>query len=398
MRGALFVFIVVFGLSLVACKARTPTYHDNVVPILARHCRECHRPDGIAPTPRFDDYEHARTYAQTLKMSVQTRHMPPFGADNTGLCGTWEDARWLSADEIDTVVRWQEGGAPAGDPRPFPEVSIASPPFRADAAVDIGGVYQPGIGPGGNRCFVADPRLDRDRLLDAIKVVSDDPRGVAQVTLFALDSAAADDAAVALDQAEAGLGYSCFGSARVKDARPVASWTWPRPVLRLPAGNRLHAQRKLVIQIHYDLARATGSFQSATRVNLEFDDHAREAQIVELRAEGPLPPGRTYVSVENRRPVERRMLLVGIAPRMHIRGDALQVAVERGDKSICLGDFDHWHFNDEQLFRLRKGVELQAGDRLRIQCSFRTLGRTQPMQFGDAIDDEECTAWLWVTD
>lgn len=389
--------VVLLLLSFAACKPRTPTYHRDVAPILARNCLECHRQGGTAAA-LFDDYAHARTYAQTLKVSMQTRHMPPFGADNTGLCGTFEDARWLSTDEIATVARWQEAGSPEGAPQPAPEVKIPTAPFRADATVDIGGVYEPGIGPGGNRCFVADPKLDRDRLLDAIQVRSDNHRGVAQVTLFALDTPEADASALALDAADPGLGYSCFGSARVKDARMVASWTWPRPVLRLPAGLRLRAQRKLVVQIHYDLTQATGQFRSATRVGLEFDDHAREARIVKLEATGALPPGEKYVSVDHEEPLAKGGRLVGLAPRMHIRGNAMQVSLVRGEKNRCLGDFDHWHFVDQQLFRLRDPVALESGDRLRIQCSYRTLGRPAPMQFGEGIDDEECTAWLLVTE
>jgi hypothetical protein len=83
---------------------------------------------------------------------------------------------------------------------------------------------------------------------------------------------------------------------------------------------------------------------------------------------------------------------------MHIRGDAMQVSVERAAKNFCLGDFDHWHFNDQQLFRARQPISLEPGDTLRLQCSYRTLGRVEPMRFGEALDDEECVARLFVID
>jgi hypothetical protein len=348
----------------------------------------------------MSDYASARSYAQAIRVAVQTRRMPPFAADNTGLCGTWEDARWLAGTEIDTLVRWQESGAPEGSPprsgAQF-RAGEAGAQFRADAVASIGGVYRPGLGAGGNRCFVVDPGLERDRLLDAIRVRSGDARAVAQVTLFALDSAAAEAQAAALDDGDAGLGYGCFGGARADGARLVASWTWPDPVLRMPAGTgvRLRAGRKLVAQIHYDISLTGSAFASDTNIELEFDDGAREARILSITAMGTLPPGQRYAAVETTQPVERRMKVVGIAPLMHVRGSTMRLEVEGGR---CLAEFDHWHFNSQQLFRAREPAAVEPGDRLHLSCAYSTLGRPQPMRLGEAADEEECSARLWVTD
>ncbi len=244
-----------------------PTYLSDIAPLIAAHCQECHKVGGVSPAPSLADYEDVKSYAEPIGMDVQLRTMPPWGVDDGGWCGTWDDARWLTDDEIARVVMWQQNGAPEGLPD---TISAATPPlptqFTPGALLDIGGVYQPGLGPGGNRCFVADPALDRDRLLTAIRVSSSDPRAVAQVTLFSLDSDAAEAAAASLDAGDPGLGYSCFGTTRTPDARLVASWSWPTPVLNLPAGTgvRLHAGRELVVQIHYDShASPAGSKRAA---------------------------------------------------------------------------------------------------------------------------------------
>jgi hypothetical protein len=391
--------LLVLCLAAGGCRSRTPTYHRDVAPLIEKHCRECHRPGGTAPVPPLNDYASAKTYAMSLKNTAQTRRMPPWGADNTGECGTWEGARWLSGDEIATFARWYDSGAQEGDPEdPASPQSVKVEPFRADVTVGTGGVYQPDIGPAGSRCFVADPKLERDRLLSAIRVVSTDARAVAQVTLFALDSAAADTQATALDDKQPGLGYACFGTPLVDDARPIASWTWPAPVLRLPAGVRLHAARKVVIQIHYNIAHTGTSFHTATHVELELDDNLREARVLTLSATGRLDPGQRYVAVERRLPVDKRFHVVGIAPRMHIRAETQNLMIERGGRQICLATFDHWHFFNQQLFRTKKPITVEANDKLRISCAYRTLGRAEPVAFGDLIDNEECVAWLYVID
>ncbi len=377
-----------------------PTYYHDVAPIISARCQECHGTGEIVPAPSLADYENVRSYAEPIRFDVQAREMPLWGADDSGACGTWDDARWLSDDELATIVAWQERGAPEGTPDTF-TAPLPPPktPFTSNAVLDIGGVYQPGLGAGGNRCFVADPGLDRDRLLTAIRVSSSDPRAVAQVTLFALDSDAAEVTAEWLDANDPGLGYSCFGTTRTTDARLVASWSWPTPVLRLPSGTgvRLHAQRKVVVQMHYDVAATSSSFQSATQVELELDDQATEAMVLPVSAAGPLAPGLESVTVENSQPVTREMRVVGIAPRMHIRGKSMTLVSQRGAAATCLGSFEHWTFYAGQLFRASSPALLEPNDDLRVSCSFGTLGRTEPVPFGDAVDDEECVAYLFVT-
>jgi hypothetical protein len=390
-----FVFAALISTACNSLPSQPPTYHHDIEPIFAARCQECHHMGGVAPVPLLDDYETARSYAEPISLAVETRWMPAFGANDSGLCGHWQDARWLTPDEISAIAEWQADGAPEGEPDTISAATTLPLPFHADAVADVGGVYHPGLGPGGNRCFVSDPGLSSDRLLSAIRVVSDDPRGVAQVTLFALDSDAAESAAAALDAADPGLGYGCFGTARTPDSRLVASWTWPTPILRMPAGTgvRLAAGRKLVVQIHYDVSHTGDSFASDTQVELQFDDRATEARVMTVSADGPLPPGLSSVAVEARLPVESAMQVVAIAPRMHIRGQSLTLLSNRQ----CLGSFEEWNFNDGQLFRAIEPARVEAGDQLYLSCAYRTLGRTAPVAFGDDIDDEECVAYLFVT-
>lgn len=352
----------------------------------------------MAPYPTLD-YDSVHSLAQPIAFDLIARTMPPWGADNSGACGTWQDAHWLSDRELSTLEEWLSSDQPMG---PADVVSSASPipdtPFFPDLSLDIGGVYQPGLGAGGNRCFVTDPSLDRDRLLTAIRVVSDDPRAVAQVTLFDLDSDAADAEVSALDAAEEGLGYSCFGTTRSDDARLVSSWTAPTPVLRMPAGVgvRLSAGHKMIVQIHYDVARTSSSFASGTHVDLELNDAVAEARVLKVAASSTLPAGRSSVPVDVTQPISERMRVLALAPRMHIRGKELNLIAERPNGAACLGSFRNWNFNREQLFRSVTPVVVEAGDRFHLYCTFGTLGRSIPVSFGDAIDDEECVAYLLV--
>jgi hypothetical protein len=85
------------------------TFHRDVVPILERRCQECHRAGQMAPMA-LTTYEETRPWARAIRQAVVTRQMPPWFADSC--CGAFSNARSLSREEIDTLARWAEGGAP----------------------------------------------------------------------------------------------------------------------------------------------------------------------------------------------------------------------------------------------------------------------------------------------
>ena len=103
------------------------TFAENVAPILYENCVICHRPSSIAPMSLLD-YETAKQYAPLIKMRVENRKMPPWFIDHTVGVQEFKDDRALSEEEIATIVKWVEDGAPEGDPRNMPAV----PTFEQD--------------------------------------------------------------------------------------------------------------------------------------------------------------------------------------------------------------------------------------------------------------------------
>ncbi len=94
------------------------TYYKDVLPIMQENCQTCHRPSGanisglIAPMS-FMDYRETRPWARAIASKVESREMPPWFASAPK--GVFENERGLTDTEIDTIQRWVEAGAPAGD-------------------------------------------------------------------------------------------------------------------------------------------------------------------------------------------------------------------------------------------------------------------------------------------
>jgi len=257
-------------------RPRAVTFAD-VAPILARRCLGCHADQGVAARPSLRSYADVARFRAMIRSAVWTRRMPPWLADNSGVCGRWQDALWLPSDEVQTIVAWIDGGAQWADPRTAAIRTEPAPTLaHVDATLDTKAAFKPGLVDRAYRCFLVDPRLASDHLLTAVLVTSSDPRMVAQLNIFSLDSEAAEVAAARLDRAAGDAGYPCYASPLASPNRLVASWTWDSPLLRFPrrTGVRLARDRKLVVQIHYNVITSGLSASTQTRVDLEFDDLA----------------------------------------------------------------------------------------------------------------------------
>src|ERR1700730_3334374 len=89
------------------------TFTKEVAPILQQHCQECHRPNAIAPMPLLT-YEEVRPWAKAIKDRVSARMMPPWFIDpNVGI-NKFKNDGGLSENEIATIVKWVDAGAPKG--------------------------------------------------------------------------------------------------------------------------------------------------------------------------------------------------------------------------------------------------------------------------------------------
>jgi hypothetical protein len=102
-----------------AQSAATPTFTKDVAPIFQAKCEACHRPESIAPMS-LRTYEESRPWARSIKTRVASRQMPPWHLDRTVGIQHFENDRSLSDQQIDTIVRWVDGGAPKGDPKDMP--------------------------------------------------------------------------------------------------------------------------------------------------------------------------------------------------------------------------------------------------------------------------------------
>jgi len=105
-------------LAPICASAAPPTFAKDVAPILYHSCVSCHRPGEVAPMSLIS-YQDVRPWAKAIRKKVESREMPPWGADPR--FGKWKDDRSLSADAVDTIVKWVDAGAPRGNDSDLPK-------------------------------------------------------------------------------------------------------------------------------------------------------------------------------------------------------------------------------------------------------------------------------------
>ena len=114
-----------------------PTWARDVAPIIQRSCQQCHRADGIGPMPLLT-YEQTVPFAPLIRYRVEQRIMPPWHLDKTVGIQEYANDISLSDDEIATIVRWADAGAPEGDPADTPPPIDFPPAYEWELEAELG--------------------------------------------------------------------------------------------------------------------------------------------------------------------------------------------------------------------------------------------------------------------
>src|SRR5690349_12213284 len=100
-------------------ETRPVTFSKDIAPILQEKCQECHHKGSMAPMSLVT-YEETRPWAKSMRERVIKRQMPPWHIDKTVGVQKFKNDMSLSDEQIATIVRWVDSGAPMGDAKDMP--------------------------------------------------------------------------------------------------------------------------------------------------------------------------------------------------------------------------------------------------------------------------------------
>src|SRR6185436_14121508 len=116
---ALGAVLVCSGMAAAADAPKQVTFSKDVAPIFQAKCQACHQPNSIAPMSLIT-FQDARPWARAIKERVESRQMPPWHIDRSVGVQKFKNDMSLSDEQVDTIVKWVDQGAPHGDPKDLP--------------------------------------------------------------------------------------------------------------------------------------------------------------------------------------------------------------------------------------------------------------------------------------
>ena len=117
----------------VGTTAAQVTFTKDIAPIFQKSCDSCHHAGTVAPMSLMT-YQDLRPWARAIKERVARRDMPPWHLDKTVGIRQYKNDISLSDEEIATVVKWVDQGAPQGNPADLPKPLV----FPKEDAWNIG--------------------------------------------------------------------------------------------------------------------------------------------------------------------------------------------------------------------------------------------------------------------
>ena len=400
-----------------AAVGETPTFAQDVAPIFQAKCEACHRPDSIAPMSLVT-YQEARPWARSIRERVSTRQMPPWHLDRTvGITGFKND-RSLTDAEIDTVVRWVDGGAPGGDPadmpppREWPDASkwyfaeqfggppdliVRSAPFTMPAEANDAW-WKP----------VSDTGLTEPRWVRAIELRPGTVAG-RRITHHAIARLQQEETDPLLRNASASDDDDPLNNSGL-----FMEWAVGKQgeLMRPGSGKLMLPGSRILWDVHFSAAGE--EITDHVELGIYFyppDEEPEHRQVLHLmRATGggalDIPP-HTVAVTEGFFPLRRAARIESYQPHMHLRGKAMsmQAILPTGRVQTLshVGDFNfNWHnsyvYSDDVAPLLPRGTVIKVT----AWHDNTATNRANPdpnvwVGYGDRTVDEMAHAWVNVT-
>jgi len=386
-----------------------PTFSNEVVRIFQNRCQSCHHAGDIAPFSLMT-YADAAPHADAIKFETQKRLMPPWKA--TAGCGEFAEARVLSDDEIDTIAKWVDNGAPQGNAADLPTLKNFDGGWalgQPDLVLSYAESYKPPVTGDMYRCFPMPSTVPEDKYVSAIDIKPGDRETVHHVIAY-LDTTGDSQK---LDEADEGPGYTSFGGpgfSVTSLSATLGGWAPGARPSMLPDDVALlmPAQSRVVLQVHYH-PHGIKTVPDHTEIGIYYAKKKpnKIVRILPLINQSfTIPPNDPNYRVTTTPfsaflPVH----LYLIAPHMHLLGRKMHVtATLPNGNEKCLINVDDWDFNWQGMYQYKDPIAIPMNTKLALEAYYDNSegwrnpnNPPKPVSWGEQTTDEMCIAFLGFT-
>ncbi|HEY3835966.1 MAG TPA: thiol-disulfide isomerase [Bryobacteraceae bacterium] len=343
------------------------TFNKDVAPILQKNCQACHRPGEPAPMPLLT-YKQVRPWASAIKEAVALKRMPPWFADPH--VGKWANDRSLTKNDIDTVVRWVDSGAPEGNPKDAPVPvkflegwNIEKPDMVLEMPADY---HVPAKGTIAYQYILIKGNFTEDKWVTMAEVRPGNRAVVHHVIAFVRPPGSKW-----MQDAIPGVPYEPKkGDGGGPSEFLVGFAPGVMPQRMEPGRARLiKAGSDIIFQMHYTANGKEGD--DRTRIGLKFTSETPKERVYTLAAVNnkfAIPAGDSNYQVDSSFTLGHDVKIVSFLPHMHLRGKDFDYRVKYPDgRTEEILNVPHYSFSWQLSYNPVKDLELPAG--AAIECT-----------------------------
>ncbi|MGB1839990.1 MAG: hypothetical protein ACPHWZ_02690 [Longimicrobiales bacterium] len=376
--GAVFVVSLgVFGLRAVGSAKNAPvpdevTWANEIGPIIARTCLDCHGEDPLAPFTLLT-FEDAAERVDRIVRVTSARRMPPWLP--LGEHGTFAGERLLTDREVELFRAWAEGGARAGSEAPealVADVDDAWQPGEPDLVVTLPTYQLAAEGYDVYRNLVVEIPVEEARWVEYVELRPGNRTAVHHARMMVDVSSSSRE----LDREDSAPGFDGMeltSNATNPDGHFIG---WTPGKTRLPPLDgmawRLEPGTDLVVQLHL---RTSGEPQEVTaQVEFHFADEPprrRPAILVVSSLQIDIPAGASDYSVSNSFTLPVDVDVLSVYPHAHYLGKDLRAtALLPNGREVPLIHIPDWDFNWQDDYRFAEPISLPAGTTILKEFTF----------------------------
>ena len=320
--------------------------------------------------------------------------------------------RSLSAEQIATIVLWADEGAPEGEAA---DEGAALTPIegmsRVDLTLTMSEPYTPLLEPDDYRCFLLE-WTGGDAFVTGFSATPGNRSIVHHVIAYRVP---ADEVAgyEAMDAAEDGAGYTCFGGPGGSEGGGAAwlgGWVPGSTGADFPAGTGIAMEEGALIamQIHYNTG-TVGPQADQTAIQMKLDDNVdKQAAIVKVFDPRWLVPGGMTIAAGDAdashaftytNSSAQTFSLWSSGLHMHQLGSSASLTLDQAaGQDDCLVEISNWRFGWQGTYFFQEPVEFAPGDSATLTCNWDNSGAgAVDTEWGEGSTDEMCLAMVYTT-
>ena len=327
----------------------------------------------------LETYRDVEPFAGAIASAVRKRDMPPWFADPC--CGHFSNDPSLKEVQIETISRWANARAPAGNPRDAPPARKWTQGWKIekpDVVLQMPVAKQlPSHGDVPYQYIIIPTGFKQDRWVRMSEIRPSDSAVVHHAVAYIRDPHSRW-----LRGAPVGRPFSAEDLTD-PSLRRDAMWTtndillvyapgsspdrWPHDYAKLvPAGS------DIVLQMHYTTHGHAA--EDRTSVGLVFSQSPPKKRVLTLQLTNDrfsIPPGDPSYRVEVHGSIPNDALLLSFFPHMHLRGKSFEYNIVAPHGVVhTLLKIPHYDFYWQLSYRLAQPLPLKAGTILQAVATF----------------------------